>query len=102
MNSNLPPQIETGFATLDYLAILVYFLILVYMGIYFARREKSTDDFFVAGRRIPWWAAGISIFGTQLSAITFLAVPAKAFAENWVYFLVNMTIIMVAPIVVYI
>lgn len=97
---NSTSKIETGFAPLDYLAILIYFLILVGMGIYFARREKSTDDFFLAGRRIPWWAAGISIFGTQLSAITFLAVPAKAFAENWVYFLVNMTIIMVAPIVV--
>ena len=101
MKSNLPTKIETGFATLDYIAIILYFLVLVYMGIYFARREKSADDFFIAGRRIPWWAAGISIFGTQLSAITFLAVPAKAFAEDWVYFLVNMTIIMVAPIVIY-
>ena len=34
------------------------------------RRQGSTEQYFLAGRRIPWWAAGISIFGTMLSAIT--------------------------------
>ncbi|MGB6649822.1 MAG: hypothetical protein WBG01_14940, partial [Bacteroidota bacterium] len=87
---------------LDYLVLVIYLLLLVGMGVYFARRERSIEDFFLAGRKMPWWAAGISIFGTQLSAITFLAVPAKAFAADWVYFLVNMTIIMVAPIVVFV
>ncbi|MGB2958441.1 MAG: hypothetical protein WBD30_06100, partial [Bacteroidota bacterium] len=77
---------------LDYLLLVIYLLLLVGMGVYFARRERSIEDFFLAGRKMPWWAAGISIFGTQLSAITFLAVPAKAFAADWVYFLVNMTI----------
>ena len=32
--------------------------------------------FFLAGRRMPWWAAALSIFGTQLSAITFMAIPS--------------------------
>ena len=70
------------------------------MGFYFSRREKSTDDFFRAGGRVPWWAAGLSIFGTQLSAITFMAIPAKTFATDWRYFMLNMTIIMVAPFVI--
>ena len=100
--AGVPVKKESSFSALDYAAIIIYFIVLVIMGIYFARREKSTDDFFIANRRIPWWAAGISIFGTQLSAITFLAVPAKSFAEDWVYFLVNMTIILVAPLVIYI
>ncbi len=94
------PQ-KSGFSKIDYLVIFIYFALLIIMGIYFSRREKSTGDFFLANQRIPWWAAGISIFGTQLSAITFLAAPAKSYAEDWVYFLVNMTVIMVAPIVVY-
>ncbi len=87
---------------LDYLLLASYLLLLLGVGAYFARRERSIDDFFLAGRRMPWWAAGVSIFGTQLSAITFLAVPAKAFATDWVYFLVNMTIILVTPIVIYV
>ena len=90
-----------GIAALDWAVLIFYLLTLVGIGLYFARREDSTEDYFVAGRTMPWWAAGVSIFGTQLSAITFLAVPAKAFAVDWVYFLVNMTIIMVAPVVVY-
>jgi len=70
------------------------------MGIYFSRREKSTDDFFLGGRRVPWWAAGLSIFGTQLSAITYMAIPAKAYHTDWVYFLGNMMIVAIAPLVV--
>lgn len=88
-------------SVLDWSVLLLYLLTLVGMGFYFSRRERTTEDFFLGGRAIPWWAAGVSIFGTQLSAITFLAVPAKAFAADWVYFLVNMTIILVAPLVVY-
>jgi Na+/proline symporter len=57
-----------------------YLAVLVSVGIYFAKREKSTDVFFLAGRRIPWWVAGLSIFGIQLSAITYLAMSARAYA----------------------
>jgi len=92
---------KKGFNRVDYAAVVVYLALLVAMGFYFSKREKSTDDFFLAGKRIPWWAAGLSIFGTQLSAITFLAIPAKSFADDWIYFLVNMTIIAVAPVVVF-
>jgi SSS family solute:Na+ symporter len=90
-----------GFAALDYIVLIVYLLSLVAMGFYFSRREKTTQDFFLAGRRIPWWAAGLSIFGTQLSAITFMAIPAKAYSTNWIQFIFNMGIIAMAPLIVY-
>ena len=89
------------FTPLDFTVLAIYLAILVGMGLYLSRRGKTTDDFFLAGRRIPWWAAGLSIFGTQLSAITFMAIPAKAYATDWVFFLANMCIVLVAPIVVY-
>lgn len=95
-----PKASESRFGFLDYSALVVYFAILVFMGFYFSRREKGTDDFFLAGRRIPWWAAGLSIFGTQLSAITFMATPAKAFATDWVYFLNILCILFISPIIV--
>lgn len=94
---NLPTD---GFGTLNYSVLIVYFLLLVTMGLYFSRRERSTDDFFKAGGRIPWWAAGLSIFGTQLSALTFMAIPAKTYATDWRYFMYNMSIVMVAPLIV--
>jgi len=91
---------KARFGTGNYLVLAAYLLTLVGMGLYFSRREKTTADFFLAGRRIPWWAAGVSIFGTQLSAITFMAIPAKTYATDWVYFLANMCIVAVAPLVV--
>jgi SSS family solute:Na+ symporter len=89
------------FSPLDWTALGTYLFVLVLMGIYFSRRENSTEDFFLAGRRIPWWAAGISIFATQLSAITFMAIPAKSYATDWTYFIQSLGIFAMAPVVAY-
>jgi SSS family transporter len=87
--------------TLDYVAIVLYFAVLVGMGTWFARREKSTEQFFLGGRNVPWWAVGLSIFGTSLSAITYLSVPARAFATDWTFALANTAPIFLAPFIVY-
>jgi SSS family solute:Na+ symporter len=92
---------HSAFHALDYVALLLYLVVLVCMGLYFSRRGTTTEDFFLAGRRIPWWAAALSIFSTQLSAITFMAIPAKAFATDWISILMNLGIILVAPVVVF-
>ena len=88
------------FGWLNYLVLGIYFIGMLLLGFFFMRRENSTDDFFKAGGRIPWWAAGISIFATTLSAITFIAIPAKSYATDWRMFMFNMAIIMIAPIVI--
>lgn len=89
------------FGWINFSILGIYLLLLVGMGVYFAKGEASTDDYFKAGGRIPWWAAGLSIFGTQLSAITFMAIPAKTFATDWSYFIFNMGIIIVAPLIIF-
>jgi len=94
-----PPERGEGFGLLNTTVLAAYLLTLVGMGIYFSRREKTTADFFVGGRRVPWWAAGVSIFGTQLSAISFMAIPAKVYATNWLYFVGQVMIVAVQPIV---
>ncbi len=88
------------FGTVNTIVLVVYLLLLVLMGVYFSRNQRSTDDFFKGGQRIPWWAAGLSIFGTQLSAITFMAIPAKTYATDWLYFVLSLTIIMVYPFII--
>lgn len=93
---------EPVFGWINYSVIGIYLLVLVGMGFYFSRYENTTHDYFKAGGRIPWWAAGLSIFGTQLSAITFMAIPAKTYATDWAYFMLNMTIIILAPIIVHV
>jgi len=94
-------EIRSGFSRLDYATWGIYLLLILGVGFYFSKREKGTHDFFLGGQRVRWWAAGISIFGTQLSAITFMAAPAKVYATNWIYILNQATIIMVAPFIVF-
>lgn len=89
------------FGTLNYVVLIAYLVILIFIGILVSKKQKSTSDYFKAGGRVPWWAAGISVFGTQLSAITFMAIPAKTFATDWTLFILLMTIIMVAPVIIY-
>lgn len=95
-----PVSSRFAFGLLNYIILIVYLVVLVGMGFYFSRREKSTDDFFLAGRRIPWWAAGLSIYATQLSAITFVATPAIAYATNWLIYPSYFAILLIAPVVI--
>ena len=69
-----------GLGMMDHGMMVIYFAALVAMGVYFSRREKSTDDFFAGGRRIPWWAAGLSIFGISapISVFNFCQTASKA------------------------
>lgn len=76
---------ESRFSWLDYGMVVLYIGGLVWIGTYFSKREKGTEDFFLAGRKIPWWAAGLSIYATGVSAISFMAIPAKTYATNWLY-----------------
>lgn len=99
--SGRPAGAPKGLNLLDYGTLGLYFGTLMLMGLYFTRREQSMEVFFLGGRKVPWWAVGLSIFGTSLSSITFLAIPANAFSSNWVAILSNLGIVLVAPIVVY-
>jgi solute:Na+ symporter, SSS family len=91
---------SVDFGIVNYSILGVYMLLLIGMGYYFSRRENLTDEFFLAGQRIPWWAAGMSIYATQLSAITFIAIPAVAFSTNWLVYPGYITIFLMVPIVV--
>ena len=88
------------FGVLNYSILVVYLLAMVSVGGLFALRTKSTDDFFRGGQRIPFWVAGLSIFATMLSSITFVSLPAKAYATDWLYYPAQLTIIPVALVVV--
>jgi SSS family solute:Na+ symporter len=76
----------TKYGIIDHLVVATLAATLIGVGVYFSRREKSSSDFFRAGKRIPWWAAGLSLFANGASAISLMAMPGKAYAENWIYF----------------
>ena len=69
----------------DYAVLILLLALLIVVGIYFGREEESTNDFFLGGRKIPWWAACLSFVATEISAVTLISVPAIAYMENWEY-----------------
>lgn len=77
---------------LDWIVIVVYLASMIGIGLYFYLREKrnSTSSFFVGGRSIPFWAAGVSLYAANTSSISFIAIPAKAFESNWQYLTNNL------------
>src|SRR5438309_889754 len=68
---------------LDASVILLYMAAMVMIGRWFARRQTSTEAYFVAKRSIPAWAMGISIYAALITSITFIAYPGSAYAGNW-------------------
>ncbi len=95
-------KVEARFGLLNWGLLVVYLFGMLYLGYFFMKRENSTEDFFKGGERIPWWAAGMSIFATMLSAITFMAIPAKTYATDWRYYMMAVTIfVMAIPVVKY-
>ena len=94
---------EVSFGWLNWLVLIIYLVSMLGLGVYFMRRaSNSTEDFFKGGGRIPWWAAGISIFATMLSAITYMAIPAKAYATDWTYYPMQICILIVSfPVIKY-
>lgn len=91
---------QSSFGLLNYVVLIIYFVGMLCIGFYFMKRNENTEDFFKASGRIPWWAAGISIFATSLSAITFLSIPAKTYASDWRMLIFNICIILIVPIVI--
>lgn len=89
------------FGIVNYTVLALYLLISLVVGVYFSSKQQSTTDYFKGGGRIPWWAAGLSVFGTLLSAITFMAIPAKSFITDWSYFFLNIAAIVITPLIAY-
>src|SRR3954463_7439052 len=66
---------------IDGFIVLAYFAIILTIGLYMGRRERSLHDFALGGRRVPWWAVMASIIAAETSAATFLGAPGEGF-EN--------------------
>ncbi len=89
---------------LDIAAIVLYLAGMAGMGIYFARRNQDTEEYFVGSRSFPGWAIGLSMLGTSISSVTFLAFPAAAYVLDWRQLISNLMLpfIAVLAIVVFI
>jgi solute:Na+ symporter, SSS family len=69
----------------DYAVVALALAVLLAIGAALSREQHDTTDFFLARRRVPWWAACLSFLATEISAVTIISVPATAYSENWEY-----------------
>lgn len=76
-------------ALFDSAVLIAYMLLIVGMGLYFARRNTGTEEYFVGGRSFAGWVVGLSLVGTSISSVTFLAYPGDAFKTAWLRFVPN-------------
>src|SRR4029453_5935196 len=67
---------------LDLFIIFGYLIGIVLFGTWFGRKQKTTSDYFLGDRSVPWWAVAFSIVATETSTITFISVPGIAFARG--------------------
>jgi SSS family transporter len=74
-----------GLRPVDYLVIGGYLAGIVAFGSYFSRFQKTTRDYFLTDRSVPWWAICFTVVATETSTLTFIGVPAIAYAGNMTF-----------------
>ena len=75
---------NSSFEFLDYLIFVVYALVILGLGLWVSRNkkgeEKSAEDYFLAGKSLPWWAIGASLIAANISAEQFIGMSGSGFA----------------------
>jgi len=71
-----------GFTALDYAVLFLYLIASAAFGVLIGRGQKNINDYFLAGRKMPWWAISFSIVATETSTLTFIGAPAIAYTGN--------------------
>ena len=84
---------------LNWAIIALYLAVMAAMGLWFMHRNKSSDDYFRGGGRLPWWVVSMSIYATMFSSITFLSIPALTYLTDCRYLVISFGVILLAPVV---
>src|SRR5213083_2115477 len=70
------------FESADWLVIAVYLVGIILFGLWIGKDQKTTRDYFLGSKNIPWWGIGLSIVAAETSALTIIGVPAMAYGGN--------------------
>ena len=74
---------QGSLSAVDIGILILYSCVLIGMGVYYTRKCRTAEQFMVAGRSIPAWAAGLAVMSAYTSSISYIATPGKAFDSNW-------------------
>lgn len=84
---------------LDLFVVGLYLAGLFWIGIYFSRRQTSGESYFLGGRRIPWYLAGVSLLATLLSTISYLSLPGELIRFGIGFFTSYLALVFVVPVI---
>ena len=87
------------FGTLNYTVLGLYLMGMILVGLFFARRQENTEQFFLGGRKLPWLAVAMSMYASLTSAVSFLGIPGTAYSENIALIIVCVMSPIVAPVI---
>lgn len=87
---------------LDFIVVVAYMAAMVYLGVRFSKRQTSTEHYFVGARSIPGWAAGMSLFATLVSSVTYVAYPGAAYGGGWSLLIPGLVMLGVVALVGYV
>lgn len=91
--------VKTNFIFWDYATLIGYLIALALFGYYVSGWRETSDDFLLGKRRIPAWAAALSILATLASSIAMMSMPAKSYATNWSYLVMTGLWFVIVPII---
>ncbi|HUU18448.1 MAG TPA: sodium/solute symporter [Sedimentisphaerales bacterium] len=90
---------QGNLSAIDIGILILYSCVLIGMGVYYTRKCRTAEQFMVAGRSIPAWAAGLAVMSAYTSSISYIATPGKAFDSNWHPIIFSLCILPVAWLV---
>jgi len=70
------------FSIADWAIIIIYLAGIIALGVWFGKDQRTTRDYFLGSKNIPWWGIGLSIVAAETSALTIIGVPAMAYGSN--------------------
>jgi SSS family transporter len=100
MEAGVVGEETLDFGLLNYGILAVYLAGMVGVGWAFAGKQKTTEDYFLAGRNIPWIAVAISVFASITSAVSYIGVPGLVYNENFSSLVGFLMMPAVAPFIV--
>ena len=90
----------SNFGLLDWWILGLFFAGSLLLGSYFFKGQVNTEDYLLAGRRMPWFPVALSIVATNNSAGSYMGVPTYIYTNNFMFYFNNITLVLITPLVI--
>lgn len=90
------------FGVLNTVILVVYMIAMLVIGLLFSGRQKTKEDFFLAGRALPWLPVAMSMYASVTSASTYLVLPSKAYSASVAMIVASVISPLVAPLLIFV